>query len=760
MTSAAPNPFTWRQKETQVYLFALAAIMAATALRFLAQPLFANSTPYIVYILPIMAAAAYGGFAPGLFTTIVSTLVIVSLFLRGRVMAFPDAPYLFLFLLDGLYISWLGEQMRIAMRDALAAHGEAEAARDREQTILNSISDGFGSLDEHWQFVHANEKLARLTLVPAADLLGKRLWDAWPELAERRSRQALKRAFDQRVPVRFELFIPRLDAWYETCVYPQKRGLSLFSHDITDRKRAERLLRESEERLRLAPEAARIGTWTFNVQTRKLAWSPELEQIFGLSSGSFAGTEEAFFDLVHPDHREQVRDMLARAIQQGSQCEAEFRYQHAAGEVRWMLGRGSVYSDPSGKPTRLVGIAMDITGQKRNEEHLRHTQRLESLGILAGGIAHDFNNLLVGVLGNASLASDSLPAGHPAKAQLQEVFLAGEKAAHLTRQMLAYAGKGHFVIERLELSALVQEAERLVRSSILKNVDLRLDLKPELPRIEADAGQMQQLIMNLVINAAEAIPSEQPGTVLVRTGLKTFDKPFAVGPARQELAAGDYVVLEVHDTGVGMDEATQARIFEPFFTTKFVGRGLGLSAALGIVRSHQGALKVTSAPGLGATFQVLLPAVPDARAEDPRASVAANLQGEGFILVVDDENAVRALAQAVLRKYGYTVLLAEDAYRAMEVLRRAGHPVALVLMDLSMPGMHPRDAIQEIQRCWPSTRIVLSSGYGENEALGRFRGMQLAGFIQKPYTPVQLAERIKVAMSNGHAASECLPAAV
>ncbi|HVN06439.1 MAG TPA: PAS domain S-box protein [Bryobacteraceae bacterium] len=759
MMAASPYPFTWRQKEGQVYLFAAVAILAATALRFLAQPVFANSAPYIVYILPIMAAAAYGGFSPGLFTTVLSTAVIVSVFLRGRVLAFPDAPYLFLFLLDGLYISWLGEQMRIAMRDALSAHSEAEAARVRERTILNSVSDGVGSLDEHWQFVHANEQLARLTLLPATELLGKRLWDAWPELAERRARQELKRAFDEHVPVRFEVCIPRLDCWYETCAYPQKLGLSLFSHDITDRKRAERLLRESEERLRLAPEAARIGTWTFSLQTQKITWSLELEQIFGLAPGSFAGTEEAFFSLVHPDDRQHVRDTLGRATEQVSRCEAEFRYQNAGGEIRWMLCRGSVYSDPTGKPTRLVGIAMDITDQKRNEEQLRHTQRLESLGILAGGIAHDFNNLLVGILGNASLASDSLPAGHPAKAQLQEVFLAGEKAAHLTRQMLAYAGKGHFVIERLELSTLVREAERLVRSSIVKNVDLRLDLKPGLPRIEADAGQMQQLIMNLVINAAEAIPPDRPGTVLVRTSLQRLNQSPAGITSGQDLAAGDYVVLEVHDTGVGMDEATRAKIFEPFFTTKFVGRGLGLSAALGIVRSHKGALQVTSTPGMGATFQVFLPTAQPARTEDPRAGVEVNLQGEGSILVVDDESAVRVLAQAVLRKYGYTVLLAHDALGAIQALRRTASPVALILMDLSMPGMNTRDAIEEIQRCWPATRVVLSSGYGENEALDRFRGMQLAGFIQKPYTPAQLAERIKAAINNGHSGEGCLATA-
>jgi len=740
----------WGPKRGQVYFFALAAVVAATTLRFMAQPLFGNTAPYIMYILPIMAAAAYGGFSPGLFTTITSSLVIMFVFVGGRMFAFPDAPYMFLFLLDGLYISWLGEQMRFAIRVADKAEGEASALRDRENTILNSISDGFGALDGDWQFVHANEQLAGLTLCPVAELLGKRLWDAWPELAEGAARRELQRAFDAQVPVRIEVSIPRLNRWYETCAYPQKNGLSLFSHDITDRKEAERLLRESEERLRLAPEAARIGTWTFDLAKQKIAWSADVDQIYGLAPGTFAGTEEAFLDLVHPQDRLEVRRIVKLAIAQRSQCEMEFRYMHSGGETRWMLGRGRVYTDAAGLQIRLVGIAMDITDQKRNEEKLRHTQRLESLGILAGGIAHDFNNLLVGIIGHASLASDSLPAEHAARNHLQEIFHGGEKAAHLTRQMLAYAGKGRFVVDRLELSTLIRETERLVRSSILKNVDLRLDLKPDLPCIEADAGQMQQLIMNLVINAAEAIPTEQPGIVLVRTSVQSLDKPSpGMQLMGQEFVPGDYVVLDVHDNGIGMDEVTQAKIFEPFFTTKFVGRGLGLSAALGIVRSHKGALKVISSPGKGTTFQVLLPAVAESRGKAQPENSAADLQGAGSVLIVDDESSVRKLAQAVLCKYGYTVLMAEDGFAAIELLRRTPRPVGLVLLDLSMPGMSTREAIQQIHRGWPTTRIVLSSGYDENEVLGRFRGLELDGFLQKPYAPAQLAERVKTALAHG-----------
>ena len=321
------------------------------------------------------------------------------------------------------------------------------------------------------------------------------------------------------------------------------------------------------------------------------------------------------------------------------------------------------------------------------------------------------------------MALDSLPAGHAARNHLQEVSFAAERASNLTRQMLAYAGKGSFVVEPLELSTLIQETERLVHSSVPKNIDLRLDLNVGLPCMEGDAGQMQQVIMNLVINAAEAIPAEQPGIVLVRTSVQTLNAPVpAIQSAEQQFVPGDYVVLEVHDTGTGMDEATLARIFEPFFTTKYIGRGLGLSAMLGIVHGHKGFLKVTSSPGKGSTFQVFFPALSESRPVTVGTSKKTSSPEPDSILVVDDESSVRNLTQAVLRRSGYTVLMAEDALSAIELLQSTPQAVSLVILDLSMPGMSALDAVDEIHRCWPDTRIMLSSGYGEQEVLESIPG--------------------------------------
>src|SRR5581483_9532889 len=332
------------------------------------------------------------------------------------------------------------------------------------------------------------------------------------------------------------------------------------------------------------------------------------------------------------------------------------------------------------------------------EEHLRQTQKLESLGVLAGGVAHDFNNLLTGILGNASLALDTTDPGHPNHAALEEVVTAAERAADLTRQLLAYAGKGRFFTRNIDLSDLVRQITNLLRTSIPKTVQLRLHLADALPPMEADVSQIQQIIMNLVINGAEAIGAH-PGTVLIQTAIQNVDEQYitTLAPAGHPLSPGDYVCLEVHDTGCGMDDDVQARIFDPFFTTKFTGRGLGLSAVLGIVRSHKGALKVYSTPGRGSTFKLLFPVgtgnVIEAAAGAPRPDV----RGSGLILVVDDEATVRATAKLALDRHGYTVLVAENGREAVDIFGRHKGEIRLVLMDLTMPVMGGEEAVRRLK---------------------------------------------------------------
>jgi len=386
------------------------------------------------------------------------------------------------------------------------------------------------------------------------------------------------------------------------------------------------------------------------------------------------------------------------------------------------------------------------------EEQLRHTQRLESLGVLAGGVAHDFNNLLTGILGNVSLVMEEAPRDAHFQPMLQNAMRAAEQAANLTRQMLAYAGKGQFYLEAVNLSAVARDIRALLLASISKNVDLILDLDDRVPAVEADRGQMQQLLMNFVINGAEAIGPERAGTVLVSTRARRLDygELRNVFP-REDLLPGDYVCLEVRDTGAGMDAETQKKIFDPFFSTKFTGRGLGLSAVMGIVRSHKGGIRVESERGKGSKFTVFLPAS-DRVVAGPRKNGGQEPHVfEGMVLVIDDEETIRLTAKAILEKYGLHVLLAETGRAGVDTFRRLGEKISLVLLDVTMPLMSGHEVLIEIRKIRQDTPVIFSSGYDEEDALQGIDQREFTGFLQKPYTASQLLRRVAQAMGKGAA---------
>ncbi len=470
-------------------------------------------------------------------------------------------------------------------------------------------------------------------------------------------------------------------------------------------------------------------------------WNRRAEEMYGWSKAEAIGMiSHELLQTVFPEPLPGIVNALTSA----GHWEGELRHTRRDGSTLFVLSRWALRRDSGGHPAGFLEINSDVTERRKIEEQLRHTQKLESLGVLAGGVAHDFNNLLTGILGNASLALDTTAPHEPNRILLDEVMRAAERAADLTRQLLAYAGKGRFVMSVVDLSALVREISGLVQTSIPKPVQLRLQLSDDLPGIEADAGQLQQIIMNLVINGAEAIGPEG-GTVLVRTGAQDVDEQYigTLSVDGHRLFPGRYVMLEVHDTGSGMSPETIARIFDPFFTTKFTGRGLGLSAVQGIVRGHRGALKVYSKPGQGTTFKVLFPAsmqpVPQVAAPS-----AGNLAGQGTILIVDDEDIVRQTARHTLERYGYRTIMARHGAEALDLFRRTPDGIALVLLDLTMPVMSGEETLRELQLLHPDVRVLLTSGYNEVEAMQRFAGKGLAGFIQKPYTSVALAEKVKL----------------
>lgn len=382
------------------------------------------------------------------------------------------------------------------------------------------------------------------------------------------------------------------------------------------------------------------------------------------------------------------------------------------------------------------------------EQQLQQAQKLESLGILAGGIAHDFNNILTSVLGFADLAMSDIESTHPAREHIAEMVKGARRGAELTQQMLAYSGKGKFVIEPVNIQNLIADMDRLLQVSIPRTCGLQYHFAPTLPAIRADATQIRQLILNLIINAAEAVGPDSHGVISVTTGTIDCDESYLnnVFP-NENLKPGLCVFLEVADSGCGMDEETRQRIFDPFFSTKGPGRGLGLSAILGIVLGHEGSVKVYSEPGSGSTFKLLFPALENASViATAEPASATDWQGSGKVLVVEDEDLVRALATQLFQRMGFTVIATDDGVEGVAAFREHHEDLSLVFLDMNMPRMGGKEAFENMRRINPDIPTLLCSGYNEQTAVNRFAGKGLAGFIQKPYTYRTLSAMVREAV--------------
>ncbi|MBI5380839.1 MAG: CHASE domain-containing protein [Opitutae bacterium] len=455
---------------------------------------------------------------------------------------------------------------------------------------------------------------------------------------------------------------------------------------------------------------------------------------------------------MHPDDLVAARRCLQEAIEQRKPYEFTVRFAHKSGEERWLLTRGRpVYGD-DGKVVCLEGLVLDFTAQHTAETEkltlerkMLETQKLESLGVLAGGIAHDFNNLLTGIVGNVGLARLDLPPSSPVTPSLQQIESAALRAAELCQQLLAYSGKARFAISPIRLSELIESTVTLLRISISKQAQLHLELVSELPLVMADATQLRQIVMNLVINASDAI-GQRPGTITVRTGFRAFTaaelQACAIG---RELPPGDFVFLEVTDTGSGMSPETLARIFEPFFTTKFAGRGLGLAAVLGIVRSHGGALQVESEPGRGTRFALLLPpAAPNAAPAHLPTANDGTWRHSGAALVVDDEEPVRNITARLLKTFGLHSVTAPDGEQALALFKSSPQRFEVAVIDLIMPGLTGEETLIQLRQIRPDLRVLIISGYCDKlDSTAASSTSAPTEFLQKPFTREALEKKLR-----------------
>jgi PAS domain S-box-containing protein len=531
--------------------------------------------------------------------------------------------------------------------------------------------------------------------------------------------------------------IPIRDPWGLTT------ALLVSAHEVTQYKRAQEALRLRDRAIAAASSGILI-TGTQQDDYAIIYCNPAFTQLTGYSEAEVMGRNCRF--LRGPDTDPLTIGTIRQALQAEQPCQVVILNYRKDGSPFWNELTIAPVRDANDQLIHFIGVQNDVTARENSaaerlllERQLQETQKLESLGVLAGGIAHDFNNLLVAILGNAELALFDLAPEAPARTTVEQIRRAAHRAADLTRQLLAYAGKGRFVVQRLNLNAIVEEMVHLLHASVPKNVVVRYNLAVQLPTVEADATQLRQIVMNLVVNAAEAI-GEKSGVVLITSGLIWADQTYLKESLHlADIPEGTYVYLEISDTGQGMDGPTQARIFEPFFTTKTTGRGLGLSAVLGIVRSHRGALRVYSEPGKGSSFKLLLPAVVAAAdVLPPVTHVDPAWKGQGTILVIDDEAEIRAVTSRMLERLGFGVLAAEDGVSGLKTFYDHLDEIRCVLMDLTMPHLGGTEVFSRLRNKGYQVPIILMSGYNEQDAIPAFAGKGLAGFLQKPFTPAEL----------------------
>lgn len=623
---------------------------------------------------------------------------------------------------------------------------------NKNDVILNALPDMIVRLDSKGKYIDIRPPAHLRDELDTSAIIGKTMDQILPVAVANLALEKIEKVLDSKNMEVFTYTIPKDNSrkHYEARMVPcSKDEVITIISDITKRWDAEEALTASEERFRLLAENARDMIFRISLVPKRTVEyvSPICERILGYTPEDFYNNPELDYNLIHKEDR--IRIDSGSIVNEKNDKPIVLRWVCKNGDIIHVEQKWVPIFDSEGKLVAIEGICRDISERiKAHEEmvkleaELHQAQKTQAIGQLAGGVAHDFNNLLTGIVGNIELAMMDLPENSSAIEYLNESREAVKLATDLSIQMLAYSGKGHFHLQELDLSREVEVLRTFIDSYVTSQINVEMMLDPTVPSIHADKNQIKQVIMSLVSNAAEAIGNEK-GTITIRTGEVSCDKIYSRNlHFESDIPSGRCSFLEVADTGCGMDVETKEKMFEPFYSTKFTGRGLGLSAVLGIVTGHKGGIAVNTEVGKGTRVTIVFP-IYDSDNKVNTVDKPVFVNKHKTVLVVDDERLVRHVSKKTLLKYGYNVVLASDGLEAVEIFKQKHHEIDLVLLDLTMPRMNGEDAFYEMQKIDGQVPVVLTSGFSENVIRERFSAQSPSEFLQKPFTPGDLNNTIE-----------------
>lgn len=658
-----------------------------------------------------------------------------------------------------LWVRSIGEAERDVHGNIIAVHGafqdisdlvkarnELERVSSQLRQTLDNISDAFFMLDHDWRFVFVNSQGEKLLQTQSENLVGHTIWEKFPEAVGSIFDKEYRRAIRDDTTVRFTEFYPPLDYWVQVNAYPTSEGLAVYFRDASPEIIAEAELRKAKERLDLVIKATNDVIWDWDITTNVLWWSEALTEQYGHPRHEQGDDPRTWLDNIHADDYEWVHNEYFAAMNNPkiTNWHGEYRFLKADGSIAYVNDRCYIARDDSGKAVRIIGSLLDVTERRELDERLHHAQKMEAVGQLTGGVAHDFNNLLTVILGNAELISEQLEHEHPLKGLADMTVSAAERGSELTNRLLAFARRQPLDPKPTQVNDLLESMLPLIKRTLSESIQIDFMPAPDLWLADVDTAQLESAVLNLSINARDAMPGG--GKLTIESANVYLDNDYA--HAHTEVAAGDYIAISVSDTGTGMTPDVIRQAFEPFFTTKERGKGsgLGLSMVYGYVKQSNGHIKIYSELEHGTTVKIYLPRVHGAAETLLQRAQPQIVGGHERILIVEDDELVRHHVIRQLNDFGYDIVAVSSAMDALNILQQQRFD--LLFTDVVMPGMNGPQLAAEAQKLYPTMKLLFTSGYTENAIVHHGRLDAGVKLLSKPYRRQDLANKIREALDD------------